>query len=124
MTVALFPSAHPPAPKHTGLDRLKRLEETLEASLAACESDEEMVRETALAKAVSSVAFLAGAEDPRLEVPVARAIEQAYDVCLAGLADAYAGDHAALASALSAVHSIRVSILREHHTRSKPPRAA
>ena len=129
MTVTLFSSAPPAARANfdeelAGLARLARLEETLEASLAASRSDQELVQEIALAKAVSSVALFAGSEDCRIEAALARVVEQAYDACLAGLAGAYAGDHAALESALSAVRSIRVSVLRERQTTSTPPRAA
>lgn len=128
MTVTLFPSVPPAGPETdeelAALDRLVRLQETLESSLAACQSDDELCREIALAQAVSSVALLAGAEDRRITAPVAGAVERAYDACLTGIAGACAGDHAALAAALAAVRSIRVSVLRMRLRPSKPPRAA
>jgi len=129
MNVKLFPSAHPAAyesqdAETPGLVRLTRLEATLEATIAACDSDEELAQEIALAKAVSSIALLTGSEDPRIAEPVAHVIDQAYDACLAGLAGAYAGDDGALEAALSAVRSIRVYVVHRLPTRSKPPRAA
>ena len=49
MTVTLFPSAPPTGPETdeelAALDRLVRLQETLESSLAACQSDDELCRE-------------------------------------------------------------------------------
>ena len=127
MTVKAFPSAPPntyKSPDANGLARLMRLEQTLEATIAAYHYREELAQEIALAKAVSTVALLADSKDPGIAETVAQVVDQAYDTCLAALAGAYAGDDAALEAALSAVRAIRVSAMRRLPTQSKPPRAA